>query len=199
MHLHSRLNTWLQWIGQTWWRHQMETFSRYWPFLRGIHRSSVNSSHKSHWRGALIFCFICAWINAWVSNREAGDLRRRGAQHDVITMDNCKTRGWTYTFWDLVHLILRVCRATMTTKSTKPNSHTHTHTTRIWNPPNTKSDVVNNIHFFKNGRSQSRFTRVVIALTYFKWLCWSRVLMEFCFIVIFVYINFILSDFWNFK
>ena len=25
----------------TWWRHQMETFSRYWPFMRGIHRSPV--------------------------------------------------------------------------------------------------------------------------------------------------------------
>ena len=22
-----------------WWRHQMETFPRYWPFVRGIHRS----------------------------------------------------------------------------------------------------------------------------------------------------------------
>ena len=28
------------------WRHQMETFPRYWPFVRGIHRSPVNSPHK---------------------------------------------------------------------------------------------------------------------------------------------------------
>ena len=38
-----------------WWRHQMETFPRYWPFVRGIHRSQVNSPHKGLWRGALMF------------------------------------------------------------------------------------------------------------------------------------------------
>ena len=31
-----------------WWRHQMEHFPRYWPFVRGIHRSAVNSPHKGH-------------------------------------------------------------------------------------------------------------------------------------------------------
>ena len=30
----------------SWWRHQMETFSRHWPFVRGIHRSPVNSPHR---------------------------------------------------------------------------------------------------------------------------------------------------------
>ena len=44
----------------TWWRHQMETFPRYWPFVRGIHRSPVNSPHKGQWRGALMFSVICA-------------------------------------------------------------------------------------------------------------------------------------------
>ena len=33
---------------------------RYWPYVRGIHRSSVNSSHKSQRRGALMFSLICA-------------------------------------------------------------------------------------------------------------------------------------------
>ena len=42
------------------WRH----FPRYWPFVRGIHRSPVNSLHKGQWRGALMFSLICAWINA---------------------------------------------------------------------------------------------------------------------------------------
>ena len=32
-----------------------EHFPRYWPFVRGIHRSPVNSPHKGQWRGALIF------------------------------------------------------------------------------------------------------------------------------------------------
>ena len=54
------------------WKH----FPRYWPFVRGIHRSPVNSPHKGQWRGALIFSLICVWINGWVNNSEAGDLRR---------------------------------------------------------------------------------------------------------------------------
>ena len=64
------------------WKH----FPRYWPFERGIHRSPVNSPHKGQWRGALIFSLICAWLNGWVNNREAGDLRRHRAYYDVIVM-----------------------------------------------------------------------------------------------------------------
>ena len=33
------------------WKH----FPRYWSFVRGIHRSPVNSPHKGQWRGALMF------------------------------------------------------------------------------------------------------------------------------------------------
>ena len=51
------------------WKH----FQRYWPFVRGIHRSPVNSSPKGQWRGALMFSFIFAWMNGWVNNLEAGD------------------------------------------------------------------------------------------------------------------------------
>ena len=43
------------------------TFPRYWPFVRVIHWSPVNSPHKGQWRGALMFFFICAWINSWVN------------------------------------------------------------------------------------------------------------------------------------
>ena len=46
-----------------------------WPFVRGIHWSPVNSPHKGQWCRALVFSFICARINVWVNNREAGDLR----------------------------------------------------------------------------------------------------------------------------
>ena len=60
---------------------------RYWPFVQGIHRSPVNSPHKGQWRGALMFSLICAWINGWVNNYEAGDLRRHCAHYDVIVMD----------------------------------------------------------------------------------------------------------------
>ena len=64
------------------WKH----FPRYWPFVRGIHRSPVNSPHKGQWRGALMFTLICARINGWVNNREAGDLRRYCTHYDVIVM-----------------------------------------------------------------------------------------------------------------
>ena len=41
------------------WKH----FPRYWPFVRGIHRSPVNYPHKSQWRGALMFSLMCTRIN----------------------------------------------------------------------------------------------------------------------------------------
>ena len=34
------------------WKH----FPRYWPFVRGIHRSPVNSPHKGQWRE--LWCFL---------------------------------------------------------------------------------------------------------------------------------------------
>ena len=64
------------------WKH----FPRYWPFVRGIHRSPVNSPHKGQWCGALMFSLICAWINGLVNSREAGDWRCHRAHYDVIVM-----------------------------------------------------------------------------------------------------------------
>ena len=64
------------------WKH----FPRYWPFVQGIYRWPVNSSHKGQWRGTLVFSLICAWINCWINNREADDLRRHRAHYDVIVM-----------------------------------------------------------------------------------------------------------------
>ena len=64
------------------WKH----FPRYWPFVRGIHRSPVNSPHKGQWRGALMFSLICVSTNGWVNTREAGNFRRYRAHYDVIVM-----------------------------------------------------------------------------------------------------------------
>ena len=69
-----------------WWRNQMETFPRNWPFVRGIHRSPVNSPHKGQWGGALMFSLIYVSIKDWVNNHEAGDLRRYRAHYDVMVM-----------------------------------------------------------------------------------------------------------------
>ena len=63
-----------------WWRHRMETFSALLAICAG------NSPHKGQWRWALMFSLICAWINDWINNREAGDLKRHRAHYDVIVM-----------------------------------------------------------------------------------------------------------------
>ena len=71
------------------WKH----FPRYWPFVRGIHRSPANSPHKGQWRGALMFTLICARINDWINIGEAGDLRRNRAHYDVIVMETPGSSG----------------------------------------------------------------------------------------------------------
>ena len=66
-------------------------FLRYWPFVRGIHRSPVNSPYKAQSRGALMFSLICARMNGWVNNRDPGDLgdwrRAYRAHFDVTVME----------------------------------------------------------------------------------------------------------------
>ena len=61
-------------------------FHCYWPFVRGIHRSPVNSPHKGQWRGALMLSLICASINGWVNNGETSDVRRYRIHYNVIVM-----------------------------------------------------------------------------------------------------------------
>ena len=76
------------------WKH----FPRYWSFVRGIHRSPVNSTHKGQWSGALMLSLIYAWIYGWVNNPEAGELRRHRAHYDVIVMfgHNLHSCGWMW-------------------------------------------------------------------------------------------------------
>ena len=62
--------------------------SLYWPFVRGIHRSPVDSHHKGQWRGALMYSLVCTWTNGWANSRDAGELRRLSAHYDVTVM------GW---------------------------------------------------------------------------------------------------------
>ena len=78
------------------WKH----FPRYWSFVRGIHRSPVNSPHKGQRHGAFMFSLICARINGWVNNGEAGDLRRIRPHYDVTVMQmksiNTVLRWWCW-------------------------------------------------------------------------------------------------------
>ena len=58
-------------------------------------RWPVNSPKKGRWRGALMFSLICARINDWVSNREAGDLRRHSVENHVC-LSYVTQREWYF-------------------------------------------------------------------------------------------------------
>ena len=75
-------------------------FPRYWPFVRRIHRSPVKSPLKGQWRGTLLFCLICVWINGSVNNLDAGDLRRHRLWRHcnvMIWIPGLSVFGWTST------------------------------------------------------------------------------------------------------
>ena len=67
------------------WKH----FPCYWPFMRGIHWSPVNSPHKGQWRGALMFSLICA-LNKRLSKQ-----------------------SWSWWFETLSHSLWRLCNGTL--------------------------------------------------------------------------------------
>ena len=98
-----------------WWRHQMETFSALLAICAGNSPVPVNSPHKGQWRGALMFSLICVWINGWVNNCEAGDLRRYRTHYDVTVI--CYRR---------IYLTITVAAAVPATNCVRPstiNSH----------------------------------------------------------------------------
>ena len=95
-----------------WWRHQMETFSALLTICVGNSPVPMNSPHKGQWRGALMFSLICVWINGWVNNREACDLRRHRGHYDVNVMvrshrfesaDQILERVLGYCVWKINH------------------------------------------------------------------------------------------------
>ena len=64
---------------------------------------------KGQWSGALMFSLICAWINGWVKNCEAGDLRRHCAHYDVTIIRSVDYMGFV-SLWTAVALTLsRIC------------------------------------------------------------------------------------------
>ena len=78
-----------------------------------------HSPHNGQWRGASMFSLICVWINGWVNNREAGDLRRNRAHYDVIVM-----------IWDSNYIPLHLC---VPDSTYLPPSHTlHTDMSFFW-------------------------------------------------------------------
>ena len=73
-------------IVKTWWRHQMETFPRHWPFVKGLHRPSMDFPEKGQWSGVLMFSLMCAWTKGWANKRDVYDSRRLRAHYDVTVM-----------------------------------------------------------------------------------------------------------------
>ena len=85
------------------------------------HLCAGNSPRKDQWRGALMFSLICVWINGWVNNREAGDLKHYRAHYDVIVMTSRGPGGycqdniiaydsecaWPSTFWVIRYMKYR--------------------------------------------------------------------------------------------
>ena len=80
INLHHLLHSWHVHDAVIKWRH----FPCYWPFVRGIHRSPVNSPHKGQWRGVLMFSLICVckplskqWWGWWFEMRSRPLWRHR--------------------------------------------------------------------------------------------------------------------------
>ena len=68
-------------------RHQMETFSALLAICAG--NSPVPGEFPTQrpvTQSFDFFSLICVWINGWVNNREAADLRRYRAHYDVTVM-----------------------------------------------------------------------------------------------------------------
>ena len=78
-----KFSFWLR-FHNTWWRHQMETFSALLAICAG--NSPVTGEFPSQRPVTRMFSLICAWINDWVNNHETGDLRHHGAHYDIIVM-----------------------------------------------------------------------------------------------------------------
>ena len=70
----------------SWWRHQMATFSTLLAICAGNSPLTGEFPAQRPVTRALMFSLICAWIDGWVNNGEAGDLRRHRTYYDVTVM-----------------------------------------------------------------------------------------------------------------
>ena len=64
------------------WKH----FPHYWPFVRWNSPVAGEFPAQRPMTHSFDVFFICAWINGWINNREAGDLRHHRAHYDVTVM-----------------------------------------------------------------------------------------------------------------
>ena len=78
----------------------------------------------TQWCGALMFTLICTWTKGWANNRNAGEIRRHRARHDVTVMVN------------IVRKVLRWCFITMPIACL-----IYTLPAKVWNIPNGQKSV----------------------------------------------------------
>ena len=129
-------------VASWWWRHQMETFPRNWPFVRGINRSPVNSPRKGQWSGAL--------ISLW------------SAPEKTVEQTN-----ETPVIWDVIALIMTcvmcVCMCEPTVKKSPPSVHVASNKERVEDRiPRALVPVVRNAsgtQRFKRSRLENRLVK----------------------------------------
>ena len=92
-------------------------FPRYWPFVRGIHRSPVNSPHKGQWRGTCMFSLGQIWYEN--GNQASRKYTLYSSPIQLKKVDRCKTRkyaylGCIYTFSTYHVTNVRISRSVIT-------------------------------------------------------------------------------------
>ena len=55
-----------------------------------------------------MFSLIWAWINGWVNNHEAGDLRRQRAQYDVTVIISIISSSSSIIIISIVNIIISI-------------------------------------------------------------------------------------------
>ena len=80
-----------------------------------------------------MFSLICVWINGWVKNGEAGDLRRHRAHYDVILMEVRSMRCFEATSHKWKHVVCILLELSRTDRMIVPNvSYKNIYVTRSY-------------------------------------------------------------------
>ena len=93
-------------LHNSWWRHQMETFSALLAICAGNSPVSGEFPAQRPVTRSIDISLICAYLNGWVNTREAGDLRHYRAHYHAIVM---RSEMRTFLFWMVNYGIWNRC------------------------------------------------------------------------------------------
>ena len=116
--------------------------------------------HRGQWRGTLMFSLICSWINGWVNNREAGDLRRYRTHYDVSVMwrENglSQRQDVTHTCMNIyryIYIYIYICSSIGVKRTSSLikligclQQPSFRHNTTIWNLMSDEVEIINGRH-----------------------------------------------------